>query len=124
MSSSRLTLRRRIKAANHRILTATPPCCALTFTTFTSLSIANEPLGMLHLGDRGDGATAGKETARQRYAHINAGHVDVPDFIRFGVKPQCYELKFLHPLLDPLPRFPRPRPRLDGQGRRRLHGGR
>jgi hypothetical protein len=76
---------------------------------------------MLHLGDRGDGATAGKETARQRYAHINAGHVDVPDFIRFGVKPQCYELKFLHPL----PRnFPRPRPRLDGQGRRRLHGGR
>jgi hypothetical protein len=54
---------------------------------------------MLHLGDRGDGATAGKETARQRYAHINAGHVDVPDFIRFGVKPQCYELKFLHPLL-------------------------
>jgi hypothetical protein len=50
-------------------------------------------------GHTRDGTAAGKETARQRYAHINAGHV--PDFIRFGVKPmvkpQCYELKCYTP---------------------------
>ena len=44
--------------------------------------------------------TIGKETARQRYAHINAGHV--PDFIRFGVKPHCYdELKCYTPSTRP-----------------------
>ena len=82
-----------INAANHSHRHAAVLRAA--FTTFTSLSIANEPPGMLRLGDRGDGTAAGKETARQRYAHINAGHV--PDFIRFGVKPQCYELKCYTP---------------------------
>ena len=89
----------------------------LTLTTFTSLSIANmianEPPGMLRLGDRGDGTAAGKETARQRYAHINAGHV--PDIIRFGVKPLCSTLRSIRAaqMLHPLSRLPRPRPRLD-----------
>ena len=82
-----------INAANHSHRHAA--VLRATFTTFTSLSIANEPPGMLRLGDRGDGTAAGKETARQRYAHINAGHV--PDFIRFGVKPHCYELKCYTP---------------------------
>ena len=59
---------RRRPPPRHRLLRA-------TFTTITSLSIANEPPGMLRVGDRGDGTAAGKETARQRYAHINAGHV-------------------------------------------------
>ena len=36
----------------------------------------------------------------ERYAHINAGHV--PDFIRFGVKPHCYdELKCYTPSTRP-----------------------
>ena len=34
------------------------------------------------LCDRGDGSPASKETARQRWAHVNAGHV--PDIARLG----------------------------------------
>ena len=44
-----------------------------------------ETPGQLRLGDRGDGTAAGKLAARQRYAHINAGHV--PDIIRHGARP-------------------------------------
>ena len=46
-------------------------------------------------GGDGTGRPAGKNQENERrppgerYAHINAGHV--PDFIRFGVKPHCYD---------------------------------
>ena len=33
--------------------------------------------------------------ARQRFAHINAGHV--PDIIRHGVSPHCFEFKCYSP---------------------------
>ena len=65
------------------------------YTAFSSLSVANQPPGALRLGDRGDGTAAGAADARQRYAHVNATHV--PDFIRFGVHPHCYEFKCYTP---------------------------
>ena len=65
------------------------------YTALTALSVANETPGQLRLGDRGDGTAAGKLTARQRYAHINAGHV--PDIIRHGARPHCYEFKCYTP---------------------------
>jgi hypothetical protein len=68
-----------------------------TFTAFASLSVANQPPGALRLGDRGDGTPAGTADARQRYAHVNAGHV--PDFIRFGIHHHCYEYKCYTPFL-------------------------
>jgi len=65
------------------------------FTALTSLTVANEPPGQLRLGDRGDGTPAGALAARRRYAHINAGHV--PDIIRHGAYPHCYEWKCYSP---------------------------
>jgi hypothetical protein len=47
------------------------------------------------LCDRGDGSPASKETARQRWAHVNAGHV--PDIARLGTPPHAYELKVYTP---------------------------
>ena len=68
-----------------------------TYDAFAALSVANQPAGHLKLGDRGDGTPAGKETARQRYAHVNSGHV--PDFIRFGIHSHCYEFKCYTPFI-------------------------
>ena len=45
--------------------------------------------------DRGDGSPASKETARQRWAHVNAGHV--ADIARLGSPPHAYELKVYTP---------------------------
>lgn len=65
------------------------------FTAFKSLTTAAQATTGLSLGDRGDGAAAGKAEARLRYSHINAGHV--PDFIRWLAKPHCYEVKCYTP---------------------------
>ena len=47
------------------------------------------------LCDRGVGSPASKETARQRWAHVNAGHV--PDIARLSSPPHAYELKVYTP---------------------------
>ena len=49
------------------------------------------------LGDRGDGTRVSKEEMRRRYAHINDGHV--PDIVRHGTPPSCYEFKCYTPFL-------------------------
>ena len=67
------------------------------FHALNALVSPNLPDGTLALGDRGDGTPAGKEDARQRYAHLNAGHV--PDVIRFGAVPHLYEFKCTTPFL-------------------------
>ena len=82
-----------INAANHSHRHAV--ALRALFTALTSLSVANEAPGQLRLGDRGDGTAAGKLAARQRYAHINAGHV--PDIVRHGAPPHCYEFKCYTP---------------------------
>ena len=68
-----------------------------TFTALTALSTATQPPGALKLGDRGDGTRVSKEEARRRYAHINNGHV--PDIVRHGTPPSCYEYKGWTPFL-------------------------
>ena len=82
-----------INAANHSHRHAAT--LRAIFTALTSLSVANEIPGQLRLGDRGDGTAAGVLAARQRFAHINAGHV--PDIIRHGARLHCYELKCYSP---------------------------
>ena len=57
----------------------------------SAYSTATQPEGALKLGDRGDGTRVSKEEARRRYAHINDGHV--PDIVRHGTPPSCYEFK-------------------------------
>ena len=82
-----------INAANHSNRHAAG--LRAVYTAFTALSVANTVPGHFKLGDRGDGTAAGKLTARQRYAHINDGHV--PDFIHFLARPHCYEFKCYSP---------------------------
>ena len=67
------------------------------FTALTALSTASQAPDSLKLGDRGDGTPAGKEEARQRYAHINDGHV--PDIVRHSSPPHCYEFKCFTPFV-------------------------
>ena len=67
------------------------------FTALTALSTSTQPPGTLKLGDRGDGTRVSKEEARRRYAHINDGHV--PDIVRHGTPPSCYEYKCYTPFL-------------------------
>lgn len=68
-----------------------------TFTALSALSTASQPPGALILGDRGDGTRVSKEEARQRYAHVNSGHI--PDAIRHSTPPFCYEFKAYTPMV-------------------------
>ena len=81
------------KARSHR------HCVGLraTFTAFSSLSPADQPIGMggYLLGDRSDGTPASKAEIQSRYAHISAGHV--PDFLKPGPHPHLWEYKCYTP---------------------------
>ena len=53
---------------------------------------AGSTSGSVQLGDKGDGTAASKAEARQRYAHLNAGHI--PDIIQGNT---LYEIKCFTP---------------------------
>ena len=63
-------------------------CLHATATALRAAATA----GSVQLGDKGDGTAASKSEARQRYAHINAGHV--PDIIHART---LYEIKVFTP---------------------------
>ena len=62
-----------------------------TYDAFRAVLVAAQQRCCLQLGDRGDGTATGKAEARQRFAHLNAGHV--PDMIRHGTPAWLYEFK-------------------------------
>jgi hypothetical protein len=61
--------------------------------TFDAFRAVTPPQGRASfaLCDRGDGTPSGTASARQRWAHVNAGHV--PDFVRHGFPDHSYEYK-------------------------------